>query len=188
MKTARALTLKTLALAAGLLVAPTASHAELFTYDYVGNNFVIASAPYTTNDNLSGWFTVDLTSNLSLPETDIIAILDSFSFSDGQQTITDTNVDSIVGFDIETDASGAITQWFISLIDDAPGAIDNSILTSNLGFNVADSGTLATGGVGLNFSTPGAFALKEIPEPSSFALFALALGGLGFVMRKRPAE
>ena len=177
MKTARALTLKSFALAAALLAAPSVSHAELFTYDYQGLGFDLVTPPYTTTDSVSGSFTVDLPTNLGIsPLTDVIDYLDSFSFSDGVQTISSAGNIMIFGFDIATDGTGAITDWFISLLDDDTGGL---IISGGAG----DAGSIDFN-FGLNFA-PGTFT--QAPEPSSLALFAIALGGLGFAARRRKA-
>ena len=178
MKTARSLSLKIIALAAGLLAAPSLAHAVPFTYNYTGNAYTFASPPYTTADSISGSFTVDLPSNLSFGVADVTAFLVTFSFFDGENEIDDINIQTIDGFDIGTDAAGNITQWFISLTSD----MGDTIITSNLNFNIGDFGISDTG-TGFNVFAPGTWA--QAPEPSSLALFALALGGLGFAARRR---
>ncbi len=103
-------------------------------YDYTGQPFAFAQAPYTTSDRLSG--SIDLPSALPpfLPSTNIRALLQGFSFSDGVQTRTPANSD-VCRFDVATDGSGNIVAWTVGLreIPSTPGQPQFTIDSSRFG-------------------------------------------------------
>src|ERR1700722_6983711 len=93
--------------------------ASTYTYTYTGNDFTSGGVepPYTVSDRITGSFT------LSAPLGDSFSGLVtpiSFSFTDGQQTITNSNITHPYGssfeyIDINTSSSGAILGWSIDL-------------------------------------------------------------------------
>ncbi len=88
-------------LAVGLLIAlgiarlSTASAKADTIYTYTGNDFTTAVAPYTTNDKITGTLTFSspLDDNL-INETEDP---ESFSFSDGVQTLDKENAEVVGG-------------------------------------------------------------------------------------------
>jgi hypothetical protein len=84
------------------------------TYEYTGLNFEGISGSCTTSDSVTGsvTFSAPLTDNLSLASV----IPASFSFSDGLQTLTNTNPNFTLSlFQFSTDGTGQITGWNIEL-------------------------------------------------------------------------
>ena len=105
--------LAALCFVAALAVAPSASHALLFDYDYKGPAFQSASSPYTTSDFVTVWFSVELPRNTDLPFEDYGPRVQAFTFNDGVQTITqDESTDDLL-FQFQTDGAGDINSWLV---------------------------------------------------------------------------
>jgi hypothetical protein len=90
--------------------------ADTLTYDYTGLDFTNYNGAFTSADSVNGSFTLDapladdLTTLTTIDPT-------SFSFSDGVNTISNTSFDLMDDlFQVETDGSGNITAWSISLV------------------------------------------------------------------------
>ncbi len=115
----------------GLLSAARAD----ITYTYTGNDFTIATSPYTKSDSVSGFFTLaaalgDNLSNSSLAPA-------TYSFTDGVQTFTNSSPPATVTFDVSTDGSGNITNWDIFLQNTSgPFSQTNTVSTQNPGNGV----------------------------------------------------
>jgi hypothetical protein len=187
--------------ACAILVGATQAHAT--TYTYTGNDFTTVTGPYTTSMSVSGSFTVanPLSANTY---TDISGIVQSFSFYDGPDTITNLSSDlEILTFLIRTDSFGNISFWDINLRSGfdftAPGQLSPQIRTTALFDQVAlwesvpntgPFGGLSNLVVGTarNSSSPGTWS--ETPLPTALPLFATGLGGLGLLgwRRKRKAR
>jgi hypothetical protein len=98
-------------------------------YTYKGNDFTIAFGAFKTTDQVTG--TIDLASALgdNLGLTQISPM--SFSFSDGLQTITNTN--SRPGgtlFYVETNSLGNIVQWDIAVASNFGNQIESCNATT----------------------------------------------------------
>jgi hypothetical protein len=97
-----------------VLGAASLCSAGTITYNYTGNDFTYAVAPYTTGDSIAGSFTIasplapDLVNQPITPS--------SYSFSDGLLSYTSTG--SYLAFDISTAASGTITGWLILVCEE----------------------------------------------------------------------
>jgi hypothetical protein len=176
------------------------------TYTYVGNNYSgIIDSPdqpgtYTSSMFISGFFTVasPLPANLA---GDITADVVHFSFFDGRNTITDSDITFMKSFSLATDGSGAISAWFIQLGKDTggnnAGAVSATIITrGGPGFSSGyeDFGqrlfcVLFLGvcnfveDSGVNFADPGSWSRNDevatAPLPATLPLFATGLGALG---------
>lgn len=180
--------------AAVLLSLTAAAHADT-VYTYTGNDFTYATSPYTTSDSVSG--TLTLASALS-PNTSVLVAgpnLISFSFTDGINTITNTTANlaqSVI--DLETDASGNITQWDLnfSTADPSHPGYYAEIIRSNGASAGEDSayyevalstheGEVLTSGSW----TSAAVAPSPAPEPNTLLLLGSGMLGLAAFARRR---
>jgi|SRR5215469_5981002 len=176
-----------------LWVAPSSA---TVTYEYQGNPFTTFSAPsgssnpWTTSDFVSGSFTLPnaLPANLSDKQITTAAL----NFTDGVNTYSYPAL-SGVPFNVSTDASGGITNWFIQFnVVLAPG-----VPLMSLGTCHALCGTSSDGdsvdtllGVQVGFASasnnnPGTWSI--VPEPSTLALSSLPLLIFGAAVRRRRA-
>jgi hypothetical protein len=167
------------------LCVPSVNAGTITTYTYTGNDFTYAQAPYTTSDSVTGSFTI-ATLAPNLVNQSIVPL--SYSFSDGVQTLTNSN--SVLGVvDIWTNASGAITGWGIG----PTGSLGSTVSTAYAPgvFATEDVGAYPPGSLASadNTNDQGAWTsvTSATPEPSSLALMSTALLVLAFVARKRGA-
>lgn len=127
--------------------------ASSVTYTYTGNDFQSASAPYTTSDFVSGYFTLPTALGDNLTDDSITPA--SYSFSDGVQTISSSSPPTDVTFDVSTDASGNINGWFINLEFLSPFDEISTQTTPNQ----EDFG-INSGGEGLEFDDEGTWVMS----------------------------
>jgi hypothetical protein len=84
------------------------------TYNYTGDPYTVAGAPYSVGGNLTGTITTANPLPPFLPLTDITPAIASLSFNDDIQSRTLAS--SIVcSFQVATDGAGNITRWQITL-------------------------------------------------------------------------
>jgi hypothetical protein len=155
------------------------------TYLYTGNDFTTASSPFTTNDKvmISLTFVSALSPNLTVGGVNNVSPL-AFTASDGVDTFTDSTALGTVLFSFGTDNVGAITEWQVVLSVSPQSAaittrnafgLDNDFVqhtfNSNGAFNNRDQGTWTVA--------------AGVPEPSTWAMLLLGLGGLGFAAHRR---
>ena len=172
--------------AAAMLSATLAARADT-VYSYTGLDYTFVEGSYTTNEHVTGTFT--LANPIGANQMYAVVTPISFSFSDGVQTITSSTAFASTFQAINTDADGNITQADIILeqlagvgggalafIDVLDGAVGN--------FNDAYVPFFSEGSVnaGGTFTT---LPASVTPEPSSFALLGTGLLGVAGVMRKR---
>jgi hypothetical protein len=179
-------------LAAGFAVLALGASAHAATYVYTGNDFNSFTEPsaYTTSDSVTGSITlasplpdgVD-TFNL-VPSADI----QSFSFSDGLQTLTNTNATGS-SFAFETDASGNITFWQVTVFKGTVASDSIATVNAPTILGVFDDGVFQNS-MGEIQKMPGTWTLMSsgapgVPEPTTWAMMLAGFGGLGVAMRRR---
>jgi len=154
-----------------LAIALTAGNAMAqTTYDYAGNNYDTADAPYTTADNLIGTFTTSdpLPANFS---GDASALVTALSFDDGVAVRSLAN-SNVCQFDIVTDAAGLIVDWSIFLRQSDTGAGDNQHSIESYGSGFPPGNGIDSVGFDINTDTtdcssialgPAAFS-DEVPD------------------------
>ncbi len=163
-------------------------------YTYTGNTYseindnTPPNGTFTTAMSVSGSFTVTSALAANLMNQQIIP--NSFSFSNGRATITNIPSLSDETFQVSTDSSGDIVNWYISLL--SPLAISPlvGIESFNTSEFVLDQGSFASGGSSDSgrSRTPGTWTSNSIatPEPASLMLLTLAITML--VIRKLRAR
>jgi len=179
-------------------------------YSYTGDPFTsgvnsLSPGYYTLGpggDHVSGYFVIPDTFSMSgLSNANISSSILSFSFSDGHNTLSNTNATSM-NVVVTTSGSGAITQWFVQVVDVPvpflPGNLLYLIDTENTNIVIADYGlTIActsssagtcTGSApvtpsAMNSNSPGSWTKRIVGSPGPTAGAGLpglifAIGGL----------
>ena len=194
----------------GLVLAalPSVSGLADTIYTYQGNPFqgvgytICCSKvgkPFTTDDYVSGSFTVSTPLKASRPFSPIKPI--AFSFSDGVDTLTSNDSFFVFTFDVGTNATGAITSWNIVMENNGVPPRFYGIVTAN----AVLSGSLFTTDYGLSPNTPpgtydvygangndaGTWSVSETtpstPEPGSIVLLGSGMVGLATLIKRRLA-
>lgn len=153
-------------------------------YTYTGHHFTSVHTPYTTSNFVS----MILTFAVALPGglNNAAVYPTAMTLSDGQQTLTLSTPGIISLAELTTSGVGAITGW---TVQDRPVNGSFSVLIESSS-SADDTGYINNrrGGYGTNASWPGVWVestTSPIPEPSSFALSALALTALMWIRTRR---
>jgi hypothetical protein len=175
----------------GLFNLPAA--AGIVQYKYVGMPFAVTTgAPPPSVTNITGDFQFNqvLVPTPTPTLDDITSLITSFSFTDGNQTLTKLNTPSF-SFQITLDSAGAlVSPWEITIGDlaNGPGLQTFSLTPSQCGdnsrgvnrytatiqcFSGVDNAGMWTG------PTPVVGAPAPVAEPPSVALLAGSIGLLG---------
>lgn len=177
-------------IAAILLAVACASVQAQATYQYTGQTFTDAEAPYTTSDRITGAFELSEPLMPFMIGGDISAELVDFSFTDGQQTRTPAN-SSICAFSITTDGAGDIVGWGITLREaPTPAAgnpqqtLDTTSQTDLVGTGESDGtacGTLFSfSGSASNVFLPGTWTSNVVttPDPTQYTFQGVPFSGV----------
>lgn len=155
------------------LLAVPAAKADT-TYTYTGNTFVFYWGGFSCPPecHITGSFTV---AQPLVPNLNNAAVTPkSFSFTDGNFTITDANASAVLsGIQISTDSTGAISGWFIGL--GVPGYGIQSGTGPRLRFDVTGSGCASCTGA------KGATTDDGIDPPSPPGTWSFSTLSLEFV-------
>jgi hypothetical protein len=161
------------------------------SYKLVDSPFTYATGAYTTNDFISGFFTIDIAGTTSLadyanlPSDDRASDVVNFSFNDGIKTFTpsDGPFSDAFLFEFSTDGSSNVNadDYLIQL------AVSGSdVISPGSGGSQSISGAFnsSPSGFAHNYDSPsGVWTI--IPEPHTLLLGAMATAGL--LIRRRRA-
>jgi MYXO-CTERM domain-containing protein len=193
--------------------------ADTVTYTYTGNPFTLFQGVgetqiYTANDFVSGEFTLSAPLAANITNYQLIHP-DSFSFSDGIETITNSSPGSNTNgteFRVNTDATGSITEWVVFTTTTDPSGATWEIDTENIPgvgaiFDSTDANSYDTGTTTCvngncdaevfnyllvqNGNAAGTWSdnvpVAPTPEPSSLWLAATGIAGAAALIRRRVA-
>jgi hypothetical protein len=151
-----------------------ASASASTVYTYTGNDFTSVTGSYTTTDMVTG--RIDLATALGDNFGPGAISPVSFSFSDGVQTLTNTN-STISSNVFETNSAGTIVQWVFEINNtgDTGGIATLSALTiiaivGDDAFNIAGTASI--------FNDAGTWttSVAATPLPAALPLFTSGLG------------
>jgi hypothetical protein len=182
-------------LAAGLtavfvLMVPVMAN-EIYTY--AGNPFTSTSDPAGgfAGQSIDGSFTLaaPLTDGLmftSSPTGNVVPL--AYSFTDGVNTFT--NLNSVDDFQIETNGSGVITEWFVAISTNGvntPG-LSTQDDGSAMSPTIVDNGHSSFDNFGgQNENDKGIWtpsSTSAVPEPGNLMLVGLGLAAIGVVRHR----
>lgn len=215
MRRTRGILLAAAGLLASLILCASAPSAFADTmYTYTGNLFINNDgnlgnpAGYPCNMgvgecSISGFFT--LAQPLAPNSTYVTLTPETFSLSDGMETLTNTNTppNQVFLANFSTDSSGNIIAWAF-LVESytvvGPTQYVNNLSTQNTGpgtqYDVSNEGTtcLVSSPTDCSYrydtviGMPGSWTVTTTPEPSPVGLTIVGFGVLGFVARRRAAR
>jgi hypothetical protein len=167
------------------LAHPASVQAVPTTYEYTGNPFTDVDAPYTTSDFVTAMVTLadKLPPNMPLTQVNPTA----FTLFDGVFGV-DGPRNSDGFFLLATDASGAISQWYVSaesgdISGPSIGTINTPTLVRDRGGLTSEFGCVFCAS---NEMSPGVWS-RGTPAPesgSTLSLMTLTLMALGVAARR----
>jgi hypothetical protein len=147
-------------------------------YSYTGVAFTTVSGSYTTSMKVTG--SIDLTSALGANFGPATVTPNSFSFSDGLQTITNTTPSVSSFFVLQTGFFGNINFWQIVLAILLGEVVDEIVVTLS-GDHAEFVPSQAFNNTAGSWSAP----VSTVPLPTTLPLFATGLGALGLLGWRR---
>lgn len=165
---------KTWIAAAVLWGASLAAQAMPVSYDFSAN----VTAGALSGTTVNGFFTYDSSSVAPSQSVDATGLLTDFSFNWGGVSYTAATVGA--GY-LSFDAAGMLEDF---LFGSSCGAGSCSVVSGQDWMLASYGFTFAEGGDVL-FSDAPSFAVNHVPEPSSVALFGLALALLPLARKKK---
>jgi len=169
------------------------------TYSYTGNNFnyiqndvwLYVPGTYTTDMSVSGSF--EMASSIAANATNLFLTPLTYSFTDGRNTYT--NLDSVLAysdsFEVSTDASGSIMNWFIVVRRFQTGTLETVNGYQGVTY---DQGSVEPNWFnpttqrdnGAVWNNPGLWnVISPVPEPETYAMLLVGLGLLGLMAYRR---
>ena len=192
------------AVCACLLFLVTPPTVASVIYTYTGNVFDTFSNSTSYDNTVAVTGTIELAAQLGAnnpfnPQEEPI----SFSFSDGINTLTESNTDSVI-FRVQTDGTGSISNWQIELVTgwttlavgDTNTIIGTSFSAISLtGSDKGDTRECLNGGCTIQSTdfgqiqnSPGSWTVTAVPVPAALWLFGSGLLGLiGIARHKKSA-
>ncbi len=209
--------LKTIALLGILFAVLSApvnpAHAIILRFDYTGNEFEFVEGPYTTSDKIMGYFVAEMPALENAYEEYTSNVTD-YSFTDGIQTISQSDPPPHRFFGFTTNASGDLIEWAIYLGSYSSPEFQIQIVNLRIAIpNQADIGSTDSDGLevvddvciggaaglpvlpysdeyGCNLGNPGSLkqrSSKLFLSPRTLPLFLPGLAGIALMGWKRRA-
>jgi hypothetical protein len=175
--------LKAILCAIGAVWAIGAARADV-VYTYTGKDYTTVSPQgiYTTLDQLI----ITLTYAAAIPaNTTRVSVPITWTFNDGVNELTQQNTIGIQ-LALTTDGTGDIVDWIVGT--EAPASAPLNMSSDNNQANFTDYVNYDNGASYAFAVAPGQWTVADataMPEPSSFALSALALTALGWIRTRR---
>ena len=173
------------AVAALSLAYPTSVQAVPTTYQYIGNPFTSAFAPYTMSDFVTAMVRLAGPLGANMPLTTVTPI--AFTLHDGVQTISNHDANFVI-FQFATDATAEITEWEV-FVETSVGFAIGTFHQSTNPPPEPQTGDVAgrnTGEFAFNNDSPGVWSVHaSVPDAgSTISLMTLTLMALGLVARR----